>query len=97
MSLVVFRRIAQRELDNAISWYEKRRIGLGGDLHSEVREFLDEIARSPEMFPVERGTIRRATLRRFPYTIHFLPEKDRIVVLAIFHAKRDPQILEDRS
>src|SRR5882724_6056763 len=96
MSFVVFRRIAQRELSDAISWYEDRRPGLGANLQSEVEEFLDIIATSPARFPAVRGAVRRAVLRRFPFSIHFIIEKDRIVVIAIFHAKRNPHVIEKR-
>jgi hypothetical protein len=40
--------------------------------------------------------VRRAVLQRFPYSIYFMVEDDRIVVLAIFHARRSPSQLEDR-
>jgi hypothetical protein len=36
-------------------------------------------------------------LRRFPYAIHFVPEPNAIIVLAVFHTKRDPRYLEGRS
>ncbi len=35
-------------------------------------------------------------LKPIPYTIHFLLESNRVVVLAVFHAKRNPKRLEDR-
>ena len=40
MNPVVFRRVAQQELDDAISWYEKRRIGLGWDYKLKLQSFL---------------------------------------------------------
>jgi hypothetical protein len=39
-----------------------------------------------------RGDVRRAVLQRFPYSIYFIVEDYRIVVLAIFPARRDPRI-----
>ena len=97
MSLsVVFRRIAKREFDNAISWYEDRREGLGREFSVAVEQRLERIALSPNQFACVRGDVRRAILRRFPYPIYFIVEDDRIVVLAIFHATRAPNQLEDR-
>jgi plasmid stabilization system protein ParE len=70
---------------------------LGLDFAAEINVFLRRIAEMPEQFPQIRGEIRRAVLRRFPYTLHFLIiEPDRIVVLAVFHVKRNPQTLEGR-
>jgi plasmid stabilization system protein ParE len=93
---VVFRRIAKRELDDAISWYEGRREGLGQEFSVAVEQQLQRIALSPIQFAQVRGKVRRTVLRRFPYSIYFLPEEYRVVVLAVFHAKRDPEHLETR-
>ncbi|MDX6575216.1 MAG: hypothetical protein QOE96_1169 [Blastocatellia bacterium] len=97
MSLpIVFRRIARQEMDESIAWYEPERRGVGIEFASEIENLLARIADTPEQFSRVRGEPRRAVLRRFPYTIHFLAESNRIVVLAIFHAKRNPIRLEDR-
>ncbi len=97
MSLsVVFRRIAKREFDDAISWYQDRREGLGREFSVAVEQLLGRIALSPNQFACVRGDVRRAVLQRFPYSIYFIVEDDRIVVLAIFHARRAPNQLEDR-
>jgi plasmid stabilization system protein ParE len=93
---VVFRRIAKREFDDAISWYQDRREGLGREFSVAVEEQLGRIALSPNQFACVRGDVRRAVLQRFPYSIHFIVEDDRVVVLAIFHARRAPNQLEDR-
>jgi plasmid stabilization system protein ParE len=95
-SLVVFRRIARRELDDAISWYEERREGLGQDFSYAVEKEIERIIDAPAQFPRVRGEVRRAVLRRFPYSIYFLVEDRRLVVLAIFHAKRATRHLEAR-
>ena len=93
---VVFRRIAKREFDGAISWYQDRREGLGREFSVTVEQQLGRIALSPKQFACVRGDVRRAVLQRFPYSIYFIVEDDRIVVLAIFHARRAPNLLEDR-
>jgi plasmid stabilization system protein ParE len=93
---VVFRRLAKREFDDAVSWYEDRREGLGREFSVAVERLLEKIALSPNQFASLRGNIRRAVLKRFPYSIHFVVEDNRILVLAIFHARRDPEHLEER-
>ncbi len=93
---IVFRRIARLEMDKSIAWYESRRAGLGLEFAVEVETFLVRIAETPEQFPRVRGEIRRAVLQRFPYTLHFLIESNRVVILAVFHVKRNPRTLEGR-
>jgi len=97
MSLpVVFRQIARQEMDESIAWYEKERPGLGIQFAADIELALSRVASAPEQFPQVRGEVRRALLTHFPYTIQFLTEAHRIVVLAVFHAKRNPKQLEDR-
>jgi plasmid stabilization system protein ParE len=69
---------------------------MGLELAFEIDRILERISQSPEQFPHIRGHIRRALLRRFPYGIHFITETDRVVVLAVFHVKRNPRLLEER-
>lgn len=93
MSLpLVFRRIARLELDESISWYENKQVGLGSEFRIEIEERLKRIASQPQRFRQIRGQVRRIVLKRFPFSIYFLPEND----LALFHARRAPQNIEGR-
>jgi plasmid stabilization system protein ParE len=93
---VVFRRVARSEFDEAEAWYEGEQAGLGLEFKSAVDDLLALVAQQPMLFRRVRGPVRRAVLKRFPYTIHFLDEPLRIVVLAVFHAARDPGELRQR-
>ena len=93
---VVFRRIARQEMDESIAWYENERAGLGLEFAAEIEKSLNTIVVNPEQFRQVRGEIRRSVSLRFPFTIHFLIESDRIVVLAVFQVKRNPRRLEGR-
>ena len=93
---LVFRRIAQLELDESVSWYENKRVGLGSQFRLEIEKHLERITTQPQQFRQIRGQVRRVVLQRFPYSIYFLPEVDRIIVLAVFHGRRAPQNLESR-
>lgn len=93
---VVFRPIAKQEMDESIEWYEAQRAGLGVEFAGEVEAFLAKIASTPQQFARIRGPVRRAVLHRFPFTIQFLDEPKRIVVLAVFHGKRHPRQAESR-
>ena len=48
-------------------------------------------------FPIMHREIRCARARRFPYSVFFRAEAQRIVVLAVFHARRDPSVWHDRA
>jgi plasmid stabilization system protein ParE len=36
-------------------------------------------------------------VRRFPYSVFYRVEADRIVVLAVFHGRRNPRIWQARA
>lgn len=93
---LVFRRIAQLELNESVAWYENKRAGLGREFRIEIDKHLRRIASQPQQFRQIREQVRRVVLQRFPYSIYFLLEGDRIIVLAVFHARRGPQHLERR-
>ena len=94
---VVFRPEAEADLADAVAWYEERRPGLGLELLLSVEASLEAIRSRPDSFPVMHGAVRRALLRRFPYGVFYLVEREAIVVLAVFHAKRDPRLWRDRT
>ncbi|HYX27407.1 MAG TPA: hypothetical protein VE863_02480 [Pyrinomonadaceae bacterium] len=95
-SPIVFRPIAKTEMDESIAWYENQRENLGVEFGVECHRTLHNISQSPNQFPIIRGAVRRALLRRFPYGIHYTNEDARVVVLAVFHVKHNPRLLEDR-
>jgi plasmid stabilization system protein ParE len=91
------RRVAAREFDKSIAWYEKQREGLGKEFRATIEEYFHRIVTDPEHFPKVRGEVRRAVvLRRFPFVIHFVTEARQVVILSVFHTSRDPQKLKYR-
>jgi plasmid stabilization system protein ParE len=89
-SLIV-RPEAEAELAEAFSWYEQRIRGLGLAFLYCAEATNHAIQRSPKRFPIVHRTIRRALTKRFPYQILYVTGRKRIVILAVFHAKRDPK------
>lgn len=100
MSHVELRERAQRQLTVAYEWYEGESPGLGEDLLEAIVEILEVVRTTPRAFPVSRPGIRRALVRRFPFAIHYTAldtvgateSADRIVVLAIVHTRRHPDV-----
>lgn len=52
---------------------------------------------NPWQFPVLLKNVRRALLRRFPYALFFHVEDDALIVIACFHASRDPSQWQKRT
>src|SRR5208282_1451242 len=94
---ILVRRTAAREYDDSIAWYERERPGLGQEFRATIEEQFQRIADNPEQFPKVRGKVQRAVVpRRFHFVIHFIAEKDYIVILSGFHTSREPKQLKNR-
>ena len=93
---VVFRRPARREFDEAALWYEQRHSGLGADFTAEVERAVMFLTEHPQRLPVMHRDVRCARVRRFPYSVFFRIESTRIIVLAVFHARRNPIVWQRR-
>ena len=93
----VLRRVAEKEFDDSIAWYEREQKGLGHEFRAAIEQYFQRIAANPERFPKVRGPVRRAVvLRRFSFVIHFLIEAERIVILSVFHTSRAPEQVKYR-
>ena len=96
-SKAVFRRAARAEFDGAALRYEESRPGLGMQFTSEIDRAVGRAAENPDRFPIKHRDIRCVQARRFPYSVFYRIEQGRIVILAVFHARRDPAIWQTRA
>ena len=87
---VVIATPARQELANAIEFYTAEAPGLAEDFVQEFEAGLHQLARLPHSgAPYHHGT-RRLLLRRFPFSVIYRVEPDRIGVVAIAHQRRRP-------
>ncbi|HZR45920.1 MAG TPA: type II toxin-antitoxin system RelE/ParE family toxin [Candidatus Manganitrophaceae bacterium] len=94
---VIIRPEAENDLAEAFSWYEEQRRGLGHDFLLQVDAGLRFLERNPESHPPEYQETRKHLIKKFPYKIIYLVKDGKIIVLAFFHAKRNPKTLKKRS
>jgi toxin ParE1/3/4 len=98
MSLpVVLRRPARAEFDAAIDWYEKQQPGLGVDFAERVQAVFDRISATPEMHAIVYRDIRKTSVRKFPYLVFYRLRPNRVVVVSVFHNKRNPRTWRSRA
>ena len=93
---ILFRRAAKSEFEDAAIRYDGQRSGLGEEFTIEIEQAVARAAAAPERYPVVFGDIRRTVARRFPYSVYFRVRQDAIVVLAVFHGRRNPAIWQRR-
>jgi plasmid stabilization system protein ParE len=93
----VFRAAAAADVEEAYRWYEERREGLGAEFLVAVEAALRLITEHTEAAPVVYRDTRRLLLRRFPYGLHYRLVGEQVVVVACFHASRNPRVWRDRE
>jgi toxin ParE1/3/4 len=94
---VTFHRAARVEFIEASIWYENKRVGLGLEFIAEIDHCVSLASENPHQFAITHNEIRRVIANRFPYSVYFLVEQYRIVVLAVFHSSRNPAIWQTRA
>ncbi len=90
---VLFEPTAERELDDAVAWYDHR-AGIGYELAVEVGRCVERIRASPEMYARVKKDYRRAMVDRFPYAIYYEFVANTVIVYSIFHCSQDPTKLD---
>ena len=88
---------AEADIKDAYLWYESQRKGLGESYLLCIEEAFSRIARTPLIYAVIYKNIRRALIHRFPFGVFYIEGKQNIIVLAVLHARRNPQSWKQRT
>ena len=93
-----FHRLVQREVNEAIRWYEDFSEGLGDDFFAKLTTTPDVILANPEGhgFWLGSKTVRRAKLKRFPYAVLYEIRPGKVRILCLRHDKRHPSFGKGR-
>jgi toxin ParE1/3/4 len=91
-----FRRQAFLEYVSAQRWYEKQQAGLGKEFETEIDRALHLACAAPHRSPEVVPGVRRLRVHRFPFGIFYRVRGNLLIVLAVMHARRNPEILRPR-
>jgi toxin ParE1/3/4 len=83
---------ARKDIAEAQDWYRREGPALTASFREEMERQLARILRRPTQFPFARADVRRAKLRRFPYSLLFRVMPEAIYVIACFHSSRAPNV-----
>jgi plasmid stabilization system protein ParE len=95
--VLAFRPQVRDELDEAYRWYESKQQGLGDNFLDCIDLMLNQISSMPESYVIVYRDIRRAVIKRFPYAVYYRIVSSRVIVIAIFHSRRDPKSWQLRN
>lgn len=91
-----FANAAKDELNEACAWFQAQQPGLGSRFRNEVRKATLQIARSPLLFPIELGEVRRYVMASFSYTLRYSLQGDEVWIMTVSHQHRNPDYWVDR-
>ncbi len=90
---------AERDWDEAVTWYDEREPGVSHRLNVAIREVLHTLSRQPERFSLATRLTHKAKVPPpWPYSVYFTinVEHREVKVLAIWHGARNPAELRHR-
>jgi toxin ParE1/3/4 len=96
MRRVAFHPEADNEVIEAARYYETRLAGLGFSFLMELDSSIEQVVANPEAYQLVSEDIRQKPFWRFPYSLLYVIEVDRIRVVAVAHQKRRPNYWRSR-
>lgn len=84
------------DIFDAFYWYQAVEYKLSMKFEKEVESALEQIKNNPNQFQLKYKTVRVVFLKKFPFGIHYLKDKNTIKVVAVFHTGRDPKSWNER-
>lgn len=84
---------AKAELIEAALYYELQKTGLGERFSLAVKKQIDVILRTPKLYQRKKKEYREVLIKPFPFLLVYRIDstKNRIVVVSVFHTKRNPK------
>lgn len=92
----VFHPGAAEEYVLAVQYYAAIHSELGARFNAEIEKLVSEVCWHPERYLQFSPPVRRARSRKFPYSLVFLDQTDRVWIVAVMHAKRRPEYWRNR-
>ncbi len=88
---------AEMDLEEAATWYEMRRKGLGDEFLDQALQAFKTMSENPYMYAIVHRFTRRALMFRFPFAIYYRIEEKTLVVVAVMHGSRHPKRWQKRT
>lgn len=87
------------DIQEAKEWYKNQKLGLEKRFAREVKKSILRVQKNPKAYELKYKNVRSAFTNVFPYSIHFLIDDalNQIVIVAILHQSRNPNIQRDRK
>lgn len=89
--IIEFTALSNQELVDAVEYYESQLPGLSVKFETELDGIIKKIVSNPLLFPNKFKKYREVPLKKFPFVVVYEIVGDRVVIVSIFHSKRNPE------
>ncbi len=88
---------ARQDVLDIVHGYERERKGLGKVFREALRQSIQHVRQAPLASPVVYENLRRALVDRFPYAVFYRVDPGAIIIIGVFHGRRDPKTWQQRE
>lgn len=83
---------AEKEVAEAVHWYDEQKTGLGDRFLKTVRNHIKQVSEFPEIYQLISKNYRQCLIDSFPYVVVFRlnKRKHEVVIVSVFHTSRKP-------
>ncbi len=94
---IIVNPLAELDLDEAVRWYALENSELAESFLLEFRDAVRAVSRSPLGFQKRYKSVRAFAMKKFPYNVYYILDKETMFVIAILHHKRNPKLWKKRK
>ncbi len=89
---------AKIDIRDSKTWYKNKKNGLEKHFAEVIKTTIINIQQNPFIYALRYRNIRIAYTKTFPYGVHFYinEQKKQIIIIAIIHNSRNPNISTNR-
>jgi hypothetical protein len=86
------------EFEESVIWYNNQVDGLGKKFEHHVKIQINSLKINPNLYPIKFPEVRCLPLFKYPFNIFYtVDETEKLIIIrAIFHTSRNPEIISDR-
>jgi plasmid stabilization system protein ParE len=87
---------AECDFDNSYNYYFAESPKVADAFFQRISISFKSIETIPLSFPEVYKSVRKFTVKKFPFVIYFQVKESTVKVIAIFHTSRNPEIWNER-